>query len=115
MRRSDSLPFIVTSVFASPSYLLNHSSDRRTQPMSSYSMFLALALLNSTQFQKQQPLPLLALLDDDLRPSCVQLSRDGKKIAVAGGSQRGGPWKIFNLMDGKCLLNGLDSNTRLYA
>jgi WD40 repeat protein len=53
-----------------------------------------------------------ALLDDDIRPFSIHLSRDGRKLAVCGGTQKGGDWKIFDLTDGRCAVNGMDGKLR---
>jgi WD40 repeat protein len=58
-------------------------------------------------FALQQPLDQkMVLVDEDIRPDRIHLSRDGTTLAVSGGRQKGGDWKIFDLATGKVLVDG---------
>jgi WD40 repeat protein len=52
------------------------------------------------------------LRNDDLRPNCIQFSSDGRTLAVAGGTKKGCPFKIFHLATGKTVLDGMDFKER---
>ena len=56
---------------------------------------------------KQDP-----LRDDDLILDCFRLSSNGTRLAIAGGSQKGGDWKVLDLKDGRCIVNGLERAQR---
>lgn len=52
------------------------------------------------------------LADTEIRPFLVSLSPDGKRLLVAGGSQKGADWKVFDLATGKCTVDGTKTELR---
>ena len=73
-----------------------------------YSILFAIFLVNSLQPDGDRTI----LSDEDVRPNCMHLSRDGKTLAISGGTQKGGDWKIFDLTLGKCIVNGMNGKLR---
>ena len=76
-----------------------------------HSAFLGSVLLGLFQAQSGKTV----LCDGDLRPDRIHLSGDGKKLAMSGGAAKGGDWKIFDLADGKCAVNGMEGNVRCWG
>ncbi|MBI2806407.1 MAG: hypothetical protein HYX68_15615 [Planctomycetes bacterium] len=59
--------------------------------------------------------PRTMLVDHDVISDHSCLSLDGKTIGISGGTQGGGDWKVFDLTDGKCRVNGMDGKLRCWG
>lgn len=55
------------------------------------------------------------LFDADVRPFGSFLARDGRRLLVAGGTKRGGDWKVLNLADGTCAVDGTAGEQRCWG
>ncbi len=74
-------------------------------------LLFALGLPHTVEIEKARA-KAQPLLGGELCPFCSHLSRDGKAIVVAGGTQMNGDWKIFDLATGECKVNGTDGRLR---
>jgi WD40 repeat protein len=67
----------------------------------------AFLILSCAYMTNGQELARPSLIFDDLSaPFCMDLSSDGKRLAIGGGTQKGGDWKLLDLVKGEWQLHG---------
>src|SRR5688572_3163359 len=76
---------------------------------------LMMGLSIALRQQEKRAEPASPLIDNDVAVHCLSVTPSWNRIAIAGGTQKGGDWKILDLRDGKCVINGLTGQQRCGA